>query len=65
LPRPHHVRKRIVADVQHLLGADARHLGERGEDARIGLGRAGGDRGDVSIEQMTDSAAREISVAVA
>ena len=46
-------------------GAHARHLGERRVDARVRLRGAGGDRGDVTVEQIAYSTAVQIRIAVA
>src|SRR6266436_6895813 len=59
------VGPRIIADVQHLMSFDAGHVQQLRENSRIGFGCARRARGDVAGEQIGETAALQIRVAVA
>src|SRR6202020_2057898 len=65
LRRADHVHARIIADVQHLRGLDAGEVREPREYAGIRFRRTSRPRGEVAGEQVADTAALEIRVAVA
>jgi len=65
LRRADHVSQGIVAHVQHFAGWHACRAQQMRKYPRVGLGRTRGRRGDVAVEQLGDTAALEIGVAVA
>jgi len=65
LRRAHHIGQGVVAHVQDFDGPHARRAQQMREYSRVGLGRTRGGCSDLAVEQVGDTAALEIGIAVA